>query len=669
MIRDRRTTERIERHIALAWKGFSMRAPIRAAAVLMRISALMLTSLSAQAQSLDSFAVLAGSTITNTGPSVIGGNVGLSPGSAVTGFPPATITPPFAVYQNNEVALRAQNDLATAYGVLAGRPATADLTGLDLGGRTLTPGVYSFNSASQLTGTLTLDAKGNPNAVFIFNVGSALTTATNSAVQLINGAQGANVYFRVGSSATLGAATTFAGQILALTSITLVTGASIDCGAALARNGAVTLDTNRISVCALAAATYGSALSSTATGNDRAVSAAIDKYVASGGILPLAFQVVPDALSPAEFAAATAQLAGEAGAAVAPTGIEATNAFMSRLFDAAYEDDVAVAPAAVVPDRREGLGSNTVRALGYGPSLFGPAAGSPFGTMDRIAPRVAPEQRRWRMWGAGYGGQSNIAGDAGQGSHDLTTRTLGFAAGAETRVTPDTKLGFAVGGGATRFGVADGLGGGRSEMFHAALYSRTDFGSAYLTSAVAYAWHDVSTTRNVTIAGNERLTAAFSANNFAGQVEAGYRLEWLTPYASLGVQTFAIPSYREQGVNGPSIFALDYDARTTTSTRSQLGLRIDQTVAALNEMTLRLRARAAWMHDFSPSAQAVASFQALSGSAFSVAGAPGAHNALLLSAGPEIRVAKGLAVTASFDTQLSRGVRAYGGTGRIQYTW
>src|SRR6202040_1169636 len=128
-----------------------------------------------------------------------------------------------------------------AYLNLAGRPVTQDLTGQDLGGKTLIAGVYGFSTSAQLTGTLTLDGQGNPNSVFIFNVGSTLTTASASRIVLINGAQGSNVFFRVGSSATLGSTTSFTGDILALTSITLTTGANIICGDALAQNGQVSL--------------------------------------------------------------------------------------------------------------------------------------------------------------------------------------------------------------------------------------------------------------------------------------------------------------------------------------------------------------------------------------------------------------------------------------------
>jgi len=198
------------------------------------------------------FAVLGGSTVTNTGPTVIdGGHVGVSPGSAITGFPPGVVVTPFTTHAGDAVAIQAQTDLTTAYNAAAGLPVTQDLTGQDLGGLTLQPGVYFYSSSAQLTGILTLDALGDPNAQFVFQIGSTLNTAGNSSVVTINGGAtpGCAVFWQVGSSATLGTYTAFEGHILALTDITLTTGATILDGSALARNGAVTLDTNTITNC------------------------------------------------------------------------------------------------------------------------------------------------------------------------------------------------------------------------------------------------------------------------------------------------------------------------------------------------------------------------------------------------------------------------------------
>jgi serine protease AprX len=203
----------------------------------------------------ESFAVLAGSTVTSTGPSTLNGDLGLSPGTAVTGFPPGTVNG--STQAANAVALQAKSDLTTAYDDVAGRtpPVAAPA---DLGGMTLAPGVYRSGSSLALTGELALDAQGDPSAVFVFQAGSTLTTASASRVRLVNGAQPCNVFWQVGSSATLGSSTDFAGSILALTSISMNDGVTLN-GRALARNGAVTLINDTITAphCAVAAVAGG----------------------------------------------------------------------------------------------------------------------------------------------------------------------------------------------------------------------------------------------------------------------------------------------------------------------------------------------------------------------------------------------------------------------------
>jgi hypothetical protein len=194
-------------------------------------------------ETAEAFAVLAGETITNTGPTTITGDVGLHPGSSVTGF--ASVTLNGAQHVADGVALQAKNDLVTAYNDAAGRtPPTTVAT--ELGGQNLKAGVYNSAAGTLgLTGTLTLDAEGNSAAVFIFQAASTLITAPGSGVSLVNGASACNVIWQVGSSATLDTSTSFKGTILALTSIALETGATLE-GRAFARNGAVTLDTNVI---------------------------------------------------------------------------------------------------------------------------------------------------------------------------------------------------------------------------------------------------------------------------------------------------------------------------------------------------------------------------------------------------------------------------------------
>jgi LPXTG-motif cell wall-anchored protein len=203
------------------------------------------------------YAVLAGTTVTNTGATIFSGgagsNLGLSPGTSITGE--TTITKTVVTNIANPAAVKAQEDLVDAYNDAAGRTLTGTVSA-DLGGQTLLTGTYNSASSLGLTGTLTLDAEGDPNAVWVFQAGSTLTTASSSSVNLINDAQACNVFWQVGSSATLGTNSILVGHVMALTSITATTGATIQ-GSLLARNGAVTLDTNTIinEPCAAASAT------------------------------------------------------------------------------------------------------------------------------------------------------------------------------------------------------------------------------------------------------------------------------------------------------------------------------------------------------------------------------------------------------------------------------
>jgi hypothetical protein len=224
----------------------------------------------------DTFAVLSGAGITSSGATTITGNVGSSPTNTIVGFPPASIVG--GGLTSTAVALQAQGDALVAYNFLALQAPTLDLTGIDLGGLTLTPGVYSFSSSAQLTGTLTLDGQGASNAVFIFEIGSTLTTANNAVVSMINGNTNDGVFWQVGSSATLGDNTLFIGNILANTSITLDPFAQIACGRALAGinavSGAVTMaNGNHVAINdgADCVGGYGGGYESTANGGFRLI--------------------------------------------------------------------------------------------------------------------------------------------------------------------------------------------------------------------------------------------------------------------------------------------------------------------------------------------------------------------------------------------------------------
>ena len=526
-----------------------------------------------------------------------------------------------------------------------------------------------------MTGALTLNGLGNPNAVFIFNIGSSLTTASASAVNLVNGAQGGNVFWRVGSSATLGTTTSFVGDILANTSITLNTGARITCGAAWASTGAVTLDTNTIALCDLIAAAAGgggaggggiilgpsgvplfsSLLPSAANNSQRAVANAIDGFVANGGILPLGFLNLLN-LSPSDLASALTQIQGETGTGVAQAGTQAMNSFLSLVTNP-YAANRGFMPES--PPAQPGVY--------YKAPIY------------KAMNQAVVDPRRWSIWAAAYGGQSNLSGNALAGSHDLTARAYGFATGLDYRVTPNTVVGFALGGGGTNYSLPQGLGGGHSDMFQAAVYSLTRINAAYVSAALAYGWHNVSTDRIVTVAGVDHLTSGFDANNIGGRIEGGYRFAipgvldlpgfGLTPYAAFQMQAFHTPSYNETAVSGSSIFALNYAAQTTTTIRTELGAWVDRSFAVYDDAILSLRGRAAWAHDNWSGLNYTSAFLSLPGSNWTETGAPPTSDLLLASAVAEVSFRNGISLAGKFDTELGQHSRTYIGTARVRYTW
>ena len=267
---------------------------------LIHVIGILLFSAAAVAQvplgTAQNFGVLGGSAVTNTGPTVVSGSVGVSPGSSVTGFPPGVVVGG-TIHSANATAAQAQTDLTAAYNTALATPCTTNLVA-DLGGMTLTPGVYCFSSSAGLTGTLTLDLQGNPNAVFLFKIGSTLTTASGSSVVLIN-SDGTtcppNVNWQVGSSATLGTGSSFIGNILALTSITLTTGTSMN-GRALARNGAVTLDSNTITRCGAIVACPAITVNPATLPNGTLGVAYNQTITATGGTPPYTFAITSGAL-------------------------------------------------------------------------------------------------------------------------------------------------------------------------------------------------------------------------------------------------------------------------------------------------------------------------------------------------------------------------------------
>ena len=234
-------------------------------------------------------------------------------------------------------------------------------------------------------------------------------------------------------------------------------------------------------------------------------------------------------------------------------------------------------------------------------------------------------------------------------------------------------VGFALAGGGTNYGLSDGLGGGKSDMFQIGFYGSKQFGPAYISAALSYAWHGMKTDRTVTISGTDILTASFSAHSFGGRLESGYKFDVpfvsITPYAALQMQQFRTPSYSETATSGSGAFALTYDAKSTTTTRTELGVWLDKMIALDRGNALAIRARAAWAHDHSSDQSVSAAFQTLPGSSFTTTGAATVANSALLSAGAEIRLASGLSFGAKFDGEFANRSQTYAGTGTVRYMW
>ncbi len=611
----------------------------------------------AHAQDLSSYAVLAGSTITNTGATTITGNIGLSPGTSFTGQ--GSVTVDGEVHVADAVAVRAKSDLTSAFNVLMGLTTTEPPMSGDLGGLTLFAGVYSFADTAGLTGTLTL--QGDEDDIFVIQVGSSLTTASNSAIELVGAVSPSNVFFVVGSSATLGTGTSFVGQILAQATITLNSTATIDCGAALAQTGAVNLNNNVINVCTFTtdAEEIADILGDDITGNGGSITDAIAEYVTNGGTLPLSFQLLA-LLSPTELADALEQLSGELGTEVAPSGTQGMDSFLD-LLRGNHGDSRALLTSYDQP-----TAGGTVSVMGYAAAAE-PAGSDAFDGFDGVVqPRRDGE---WTAWMSGYGNRTEVDGDAGTGSHATTSTAYGVAVGFERAVGADAMVGVAVSGGGTSFNLEDDLGSGRSAVLQAALYARSTFEQAYVAGAVAAGYHRVSLDRTLTFAGTDHYTAEFDATNFAAEIEVGYDLGWFTPYVALRGQAFSTPGYSEVTESGASTFALDYDAGLALLLRTEIGARADWVTDLDDGGTLNLYASAAWAHDMRSGYDAVAEFQMMPGSSFTVAGAAPNADSLLATAGAELTTGSGVTLGSSVQGEFSNNALNYGGTASVSYHW
>ena len=282
---------------------------------------------------------------------------------------------------------------------------------------------------------------------------------------------------------------------------------------------------------------------------------------------------------------------------------------------------------------------------------------------------------RWTAWGAGYGASGTFNGNALVGSNNLTSSSGGIAAGLDYRVSPDTVIGFAAAGSALSYGLNNGLGTGSGDSFKVGVYGSTRLYNAYLSASAAYGHYDITTDRNVFLPGvMDHLRGEFGANSFGGRIETGYRFPvtastGITPYAALQAQVFLQPGYGETDLSGLAAFALSYASRSFDEEGSELGVRFDSRLPTSDSSTLLLRGRLGWAHEFSGDPAVTAGFVTLPGTSFVVTGAGLPRDALLVSAGPELRLLNGWTLRAKFDGAFASHAQIYAGTGTLRYSW
>ena len=395
--------------------------------------------------------------------------------------------------------------------------------------------------------------------------------------------------------------------------------------------------------------------------NQQNVANALTNFFNANGGIPAVF----GGLTPSGLTIAS----GELGTGVIQSSIKADDLFLNLLLDPA----VAGRAGGFGPVAGPSQFAADDEALAYEAKRRASPGERAAYAMATKAPNLLAAQaaNRWSVWGAAYGGSGTTDGNAVVGSHNTTARAYGIAVGADYKVSPNTLLGFALAGGGTGFSLADGLGSGSADLFQAGAFARHNFGSAYLSGALAYGWHDVTTNRTVAMVG-DRLHARFKAETFSGRFEGGYRFATpmigVTPYVAAQAISFNLPAYAEQALAGGGLFALNYASQTTTATRTELGLRTDRSFAMQDAM-LTLRGRAAWAHDYNTDRSVTAIFQALPGANFVVNGARGYPDGALVGAGAEMKWLNGFSLAATFEGEFSGNTTSYSGKGVARYTW
>ena len=357
------------------------------------------------------------------------------------------------------------------------------------------------------------------------------------------------------------------------------------------------------------------------------------------------------------------QLTGEAATGTQQTTFDAMNMFMGTMLDP-FNRGTTPAP---------GGGASGYASEAYASTQNASAARDAYAMFTK-APLAQSYDPRWSVWASGFGGSQTTDGNAAVGSNNTTSSVYGTAVGADYLLSPRTIMGFALAGGGTNFSVANS-GSGHSDLFQAGAFVNHTVGPAYISAALAYGWQDITTNRTVTVAGTNQLRAQFDANAFSGRLEGGYRFvaPWIggigiTPYAAAQFVTFDLPAYAEQAIVGSNAFALGYNAKDVTDTRSELGIRTDKSWA-MTDGILTLRGRLAWAHDYDPNRSIAATFQTLPGASFVVNGAAQASDSALVTASLEKKWLTGWSAAATFEGEFSDITRSYAGKGVVRYAW
>ncbi|HZC76921.1 MAG TPA: autotransporter domain-containing protein, partial [Ktedonobacterales bacterium] len=384
---------------------------------------------------------------------------------------------------------------------------------------------------------------------------------------------------------------------------------------------------------------------------------ALNNFFNNGGALPPNFVNV-FGLTGANLANTLSLLSGEAATGAQRGAFQLGGQFLGLMLDPFVAG-------------RSGPGGAGGPALGFAPER----AGLPddialaYANVTKAPPAIF--EQRWTAWGGAFGGTNRTSGDPlVVGSHDLSAQAGGVAAGLDYHVSRDIVVGAAIAGGATNWGLAQGLGGGKSDALQAGVYAAARSGAAYVAASLAFANHWMSTDR--TSAFGDHLGASFNAESFGGRVEGGYRFATavggITPYGALQAQSFHTPTYSETDFAAGG-FGLSYNSRTASDTRGELGTRFDHAAWVDPGAELTLRGRLAWAHDWISDPTLTAVFQALPGASFVVNGATPVRDSALASAGAELRLANGVTLLGQFDGEFAGRSETYTGTGTLRVNW